>query len=71
MLDVYLEHCRSRLNEYEDIPYPDYLYCGVAMLDGYNKLFNKVGGFNVTETQVMIDQNGEVRVWLNEDFCEN
>jgi len=38
------------------------------MLDGYSKLFNKIGRFNVTEEQVMIDENGEVRVWLNEDF---
>lgn len=58
MLNVYLEHCRSRLIEYEDIPYPDYLYCAMAMLDGYKKLYNKVGRFYVSEQQVMIDENG-------------
>ncbi len=48
MLNVYLEHCRSRLSDYEDVPYPDYLYCAMAMLDGYRKLFGKVGRFHVS-----------------------
>lgn len=71
MLDVYIEHCRSRLSDYEDIPYPDYLYCSLAMLDGYKKLYSKIKRFHVSESQVMIDEEGEIRVWLNEDFCEN
>lgn len=36
------------------------------MLDGYKKLFSKIGRFHVSERQVMIDQDGEIRVWLNE-----
>ena len=48
MLNVYLEHCRSRLVEYEDIPFPDYLYCAMSMLDGYKKLYHKVGRFYVS-----------------------
>jgi len=39
------------------------------MLDGYKKLYDRIGKFHVTERQVIIDENGEVRVWLNEDFC--
>lgn len=41
------------------------------MLDGYKKLFSKIGRFHVSEHQVMIDQDGEIRVWLNEDYSEN
>lgn len=43
----------------------------MAMLDGYKKLFSKIGRFHVSEHQVMIDQDGEIRVWLNEDYSEN
>lgn len=43
--DVYLEHCHARLSEYKDIPYPDNLYCMMAMLNGYEKLSGNFGGF--------------------------
>lgn len=43
----------------------------MAMLDGYNKLHRKVGRFFVSEQQVMIDEDGEIRVWLNSDYSEN
>lgn len=69
--DVYLEHCRARMSDYKDIPYPDNLYCMMAMLNGYQKLSDKVGGFPVSERQVLIDENGEVRVWINPDFSKN
>lgn len=46
--DVYLEHCRARLSDYKDIPYPDNLYCMMAMLNGYESLYEKVGGFSVS-----------------------
>lgn len=45
MLNVYLERCRSRLSQYQDIPFPDYLYCAIALLDGYKKLYDKIGRF--------------------------
>jgi hypothetical protein len=47
MMDVYLEHCKARLGEFQDAPTPDNLYCALAMLDGYEKLSRKVGGFCV------------------------
>ena len=59
------------MSDYKDIPYPDNLYCMMAMLNGYQKLSDKVGGFPVSERQVLIDENGEVRVWINPDFSKN
>jgi hypothetical protein len=35
VLDVYLEHCKARLDQFKDVPGPDSLYCSMAMLDGY------------------------------------
>ena len=43
----------------------------MAMLNGYQKLEHKVGPFPVSERQVLIDDNGEVRVWINTDFSKN
>jgi hypothetical protein len=69
VLDVYLEHCKARLDEFQDVPAPDSLYCAMAMLDGYEKLYRKVGRFYVDHNQVLIDESGKVRVWLNSDFA--
>jgi hypothetical protein len=71
MLNVYLEHCKSRFSEFQDIPTPDNLYCSIAMLDGFEKLYKKVGRFYVSENEAMIDESGKIRVWLNSDFSEN
>lgn len=43
----------------------------IAMLDGYKKLFNEVGRFYISEDQIIIDGEGEVRVWLNSDFSKD
>lgn len=43
----------------------------MAMLEGYQKLYDKVGRFYICEEQVCIDEEGEVRVWLNSDLSKN
>lgn len=67
-VNVYLEHAQERLSGYRDIPLRDSLYCILAMLNGYKKLYEQVDGFEITEDQVIIDSQGEVRVWLNSDL---
>lgn len=42
-----------------------------SMLNGYKKLYNKVGRFFISDDQVIIDEHGEVRVWLNSDFSKS
>jgi hypothetical protein len=49
---------KGRLSEFKDIPYPDNLYCMMAMLDGYKKLYEKIGKFYLSEEQVCIDEEG-------------
>lgn len=41
------------------------------MLDGFGKLFEKIGRFPIAEDQVAIDENGKIKVWLNSDFSKN
>ena len=43
----------------------------MAMLDGYKKIFDKIGKFYLAEEQVCIDEDGEVRVWVNSDLSKN
>jgi len=39
---------RGRLSEYKDIPLRDSLYCMIAMLDGYKKLYAEKGRFYIS-----------------------
>lgn len=43
----------------------------MAMLDGYKKLYDQIGRFHVSADQVIIDNQGEVRVWVNSDLSKN
>lgn len=43
----------------------------MAMLDGYKKIFDKIGKFYLAEEQVCIDEDGEIRVWVNSDLSKN
>ena len=40
------------------------------MLNGYKKLYDRVGRFYISDDQVIIDEHGEVRVWLNSNFSK-
>jgi hypothetical protein len=68
---VYIYHPKVRLSDFRDIPYPDSLYCMMAMLEGYRKIFDKIGKFYLAEEQVCIDHEGEIRVWVNSDLSKN
>lgn len=38
---------------------------------GFEKLYQKVGYFEVKEDLVCIDKEGTVRVWMNSDLSKN
>lgn len=69
-MSVYLQHVKGRLSEYQDIPLRESLYCMKSMLNGYKKLYDRVGRFYISDDQVIIDEHGEVRVWLNSNFSK-
>ena len=68
---VYLPHMPLRLSEIKDIPHPYQLTLAIDMLSGFQKLYQHVGFFKVDENQVCLDQEGEVRVWINSDLSKN
>lgn len=44
----------------------------MAALEGFEKLFQIAGSFEVTEDLICMDRDGKVKVWLNSDLskCE-
>lgn len=38
---------------------------------GFERLYNKFGAFEVTESMIGINEKGACRVWLNENFSIN
>jgi hypothetical protein len=46
--NVYLEHIPVRLNQINEIPYPDVLHVYHQAFRGFAKLFDKVGYFEPT-----------------------
>ena len=47
------------------------LYIIKECLIGFERLFNRFGGFQIFETMVSINEKGYCRVWVNENFSEN
>jgi hypothetical protein len=41
------------------------------MINGFEKLYKKIGRFYISSNSVMIDEMGKIRVWINENFSEN
>lgn len=54
-----------RLSDIQDIPYPENLYVLFSSLEGFEKLYQSVGYFKVTEDLVCMDKDGRVKVWLH------
>ena len=69
--DIYLQHIPIRLSDVDDIPYPDNIFVLQSALEGYGKLFQFSGYFKVHESQVCIDIEGYVRIWLNSDLSKD
>jgi hypothetical protein len=69
---VYIEHVPTRLSDVTDIPFPDNLYVVLAVLEGYQKLYENVHHyFPIAEDQICIDRDGVVKVWVNSDLSKN
>lgn len=49
------------------MPYPDYLHLYGQCLRGYAELAREVGFFVVEEEYIGVNEEGVVKVWLNED----
>lgn len=68
---VYVEHVRVRLSEISDIPFPDSLYVLMECFEGYGRIYEHSKYFQVEESQVCVDQQGNLKVWVNADLSVN
>lgn len=67
---VYLERIPVRLAQINEIPFPDVLHLYHQAFRGFSKLFDKVGYFDPTEGMIGINQQGRVKIWLNDNLSK-
>jgi hypothetical protein len=68
---VYIEHVFSRLSEIKDIPFPDNLFLLMETLEGYGRIYLYSKYFLIEESQICIDADGSIKVWVNPDLSKN
>lgn len=68
---VVTERIPRRLSDLPVVPQREALYLLSEALRGYDDLYSKVGEFEVTDRMVGLNPQGQVRVWLNENFADN
>jgi hypothetical protein len=57
-----------RLSNIKDIPYPDILHVFKASISGFATFYKIFGYFEVYESMIGINNDCEVKVWLNTNF---
>jgi hypothetical protein len=65
---IYFDKVEMKLQEINDIPFRDAMYMMRICLEGFKLLMEHFGAFAVTEDVVFINQEGEVKVWINPDL---
>ena len=65
---VYTDRIPIKLTEIADIPYPDNLYVLLSCLDGFGRIAEYMGCFDVSENMIGVNTQGEVKVWLNDNL---
>jgi hypothetical protein len=68
---IYLERIPVRLSQINEIPFPDVLHLYHQAFRGFAKLFDKVGYFEPTESLIGVNQQGIVKIWLNENLAKS
>jgi hypothetical protein len=68
---VLTERIPLRLNELPQVTFQESVYVLTESLRGYKDCYNKLGPFEVTSEMIGINNDGEIKVWVNPDFAEN
>jgi len=68
---VYLERIPVRLSQIKEIPFPDVLHLYHQAFRAFAKLYDKVGYFEPTEGLIGVNQQGRVKIWLNEHLAKS
>ena len=68
---IYLERIPIRLFEIMDMPLSEGLYMLEVALEGYEKMFEKTGYFEVSPDMIGINRQGKVKIWINKNLSKN
>jgi hypothetical protein len=71
VLQVAIEHYPCNLNSLPRMPLYQLLYLLKEALVGFERLFDRFGGFDVSNKMVLISKNSKCRVWINENITLN
>lgn len=66
---VLTERIPLRLNQLPQLTFEESLYALSEAFRGYKDCYNKLGPFEITDEMIGINNDGEVKVWVNEDFA--
>ena len=67
-MTIFLERIPLRLNEINDLQYPDTLHLVHSSLKGFQKLYKLFGNFSINENCIGINTDGRIKTWINSDF---
>lgn len=70
-LEVLIEHCPLRLSNISRLSVGKALFLLKECTVGFERLYNRFGGFEITERMISINEKGFCRVWVNENFSLN
>lgn len=70
-MKVITERIIKRWGELPQLTFSEILYALREALDGYSALFKEVGAFEVNHNMLGLNNQGDLHVWLNENFADN
>lgn len=70
-LAVITERIPHRLVDAPQLSYPESLYVLDRALEGYEAAYEKAGPMRVNDRMIGFNNQGECKVWVNEDFANN
>lgn len=68
-LAVITERIPHRLANAPQLTYPESLYTLDRALEGYEVAYQKCGPFRVNDRMIGFNNQGEAKVWVNEQFA--
>lgn len=65
---LFIECIPIRLSDIQHIPYPDSLHLLSQSLLGFHQLANEVGFFPIEQEYIGVNNDGVVKVWMNDHY---
>ena len=70
-MSVFIEYIPFRLVDTRNLTHEQGLYVLSESLLGFHELYSNLGAFEINDTLVGFNKDGQVRVWHNPNFAKN